>query len=166
MTDATLTQRTLILVKPDGVARGLSGEILRRIEAKGYTLVAAQLRTAATDLLEAHYAEHDGKPFFGPLVAFMNSGPLVAIVAEGQKVPQPLRPEPSAATSGATGDSTSSTTSCMARTHQSRPHARSPCGSRLSEPPRLTCFVARARAPGRRSFLWGATKVGACTSKR
>ena len=86
MTDASLTQRTLILVKPDGVARGLSGEILRRIEAKGYTLVAAELRTASTDLLEAHYAEHDGKPFFGPLVAFMNSGPLLAIVAEGQKV--------------------------------------------------------------------------------
>lgn len=86
MTNAPAPQRTLVLVKPDGVARGLTGEILRRIEAKGYTLVAMELRTASTQLLEEHYAEHAGRPFFAPLVEFMSSGPVVAIVAEGHQV--------------------------------------------------------------------------------
>lgn len=85
MTDAP-TQRTLILVKPDGVARGLAGEIVRRIEAKGYRLVAVELRTATPELLEAHYAEHVGKPFYAALVEFMTSGPVLAVVAEGQQV--------------------------------------------------------------------------------
>ena len=85
MTDAPATERTLILVKPDGVRRGLSGEILRRVEAKGYTLVAAHLRTADDDVLAAHYAEHEGKPFYGPLVEFMLSGPVLAVVIEGQR---------------------------------------------------------------------------------
>ncbi|HET9654176.1 MAG TPA: nucleoside-diphosphate kinase [Kineosporiaceae bacterium] len=80
------SERTLVLVKPDGVSRGLVGEVLRRIEAKGYTLVALQLRTAGRDLLERHYAEHAGKPFFGPLVDFMSSGPVVAVVVEGERV--------------------------------------------------------------------------------
>src|SRR6478736_5866228 len=79
-----MTERTLILVKPDGVARGLSGEILRRVEVKGYTLVAVELRTA-------HYAEHVGKPFYGPLVEFMLSGPTLAIVAEGDRVIEGFR---------------------------------------------------------------------------
>ena len=83
MTDA---QRSLVLVKPDGVRRGLSGEILRRIEAKGYTLAAVELRSATSEILAAHYAEHEGKPFYGPLVEFMKSGPVVAVVAEGQGV--------------------------------------------------------------------------------
>ena len=86
MTISSAVSRTLILVKPDGVRRGLSGEILRRIEAKGYTLVAVELKTADDALLAAHYAEHEGKPFFAPLVEFMKSGPLLAIVAEGQGV--------------------------------------------------------------------------------
>jgi nucleoside-diphosphate kinase len=86
-----MTERTLILVKPDGVKRGLSGQILARIEAKGYTLVAAELRTASADLLAAHYAEHVGKPFFGPLVEFMLSGPVLAIVAEGNRVIEGFR---------------------------------------------------------------------------
>ena len=77
MTDV---QRSLVLVKPDGVRRGLSGEILRRIEAKGYTLAAVELRTATPELLAAHYAEHEGKPFYGPLVEFMLSGPVLAVV--------------------------------------------------------------------------------------
>ena len=80
------TERTLVLVKPDGVRRGLTGEVLRRIEAKGYRLVAIELRTATRDLLEQHYAEHVGKPFYEPLVAFMSSGPVVAVVVEGERV--------------------------------------------------------------------------------
>ena len=84
-------QRTLVLVKPDGVSRGLAGEVLRRIEAKGYTLVAVELRTADDDLLHAHYAEHEGKPFFGPLVEFMRSGPMLAVVAEGHRVIEGFR---------------------------------------------------------------------------
>jgi nucleoside-diphosphate kinase len=80
------TERTLVLVKPDGVRRGLTGEVLRRIEAKGYRLVTLELRTASRDLLEQHYAEHVGKPFYQPLVEFMSSGPVVAAVVEGERV--------------------------------------------------------------------------------
>jgi nucleoside-diphosphate kinase len=88
MTDATTPapERTLVLVKPDGVRRGLSGEILRRIEAKGYTLTAVELKNATPDVLAQHYAEHEGKPFYAPLVEFMLSGPVLAVVAEGQGV--------------------------------------------------------------------------------
>ena len=85
MTEAPAPQRSLVLVKPDGVARGLTGEILRRIESKGYRLVALELRVANRELLEEHYAEHAGKPFFEPLVEFMSSGPLVALVIEGHQ---------------------------------------------------------------------------------
>ncbi len=83
--------RTLVLVKPDAVRRGLTGEVLRRIEAKGYTLVAVELRTADEALLTEHYAEHVGKPFFEPLVAFMSSGPVLAAVVEGQRVIEGFR---------------------------------------------------------------------------
>ena len=86
-----MSERTLILVKPDGVARGLSGEILRRIEAKGYRLVAVELRQADEDLLARHYEEHVGKPFYGPLVEFMLSGPTLAVVAEGERVIEGFR---------------------------------------------------------------------------
>jgi nucleoside-diphosphate kinase len=79
------TERSLVLVKPDGVRRGLVGEVLRRIEAKGYTLVAAQLRTVGRDLLATHYAEHEGKPFYEPLVEFMSSGPVLAVVISGER---------------------------------------------------------------------------------
>ncbi|WP_199423852.1 nucleoside-diphosphate kinase [Actinotalea solisilvae] len=84
-------ERTLVIVKPDGVRRGLVGEVLRRVEAKGYTLVAAELRTADAALLGAHYAEHEGKPFFGPLVDFMGSGPVLAAVVEGHRVIEGFR---------------------------------------------------------------------------
>ena len=84
-------QRTLVLVKPDGVRRGLTGEIVRRIEAKGYTLAALELRSATPELLAAHYAEHEGKPFYAPLVEFMLSGPVVAMVVEGQRVIEGFR---------------------------------------------------------------------------
>ena len=78
-------ERTLVLVKPDGVRRGLTGEVIRRIEAKGYRLVRLELRSATTELLAAHYAEHEGKPFYDPLVEFMLSGPVAAMVIEGQR---------------------------------------------------------------------------------
>ena len=80
-----MTQRTLVLVKPDGVRRGLTGEVIRRIEAKGYRLVALELRPATRDLLAEHYAEHEGKPFYEPLVEFMLSGPVAAMVVEGER---------------------------------------------------------------------------------
>jgi len=86
-----MTERTLILVKPDGVARGLSGEVLRRVEAKGYRLVAVHMRTATPELLAEHYAEHVGKPFYEPLVEFMLSGPTLAVVAEGERVIEGFR---------------------------------------------------------------------------
>ena len=78
-------ERTLVLIKPDGVRRGLTGEVVRRIEAKGYGLVRLELRSATPELLAEHYAEHHGKPFYEPLVEFMLSGPVVALVAEGQR---------------------------------------------------------------------------------
>lgn len=84
-------EQTLILVKPDGVSRGLVGEIMARIEAKGYVIADLKMMQADRDLLERHYAEHQGKPFFEPLVEFMLSGPIVAIIAEGQRVIEGFR---------------------------------------------------------------------------
>ena len=84
-------EETLILVKPDGVARGLTGEILRRIEAKGYGIADLRMLTASRELLEAHYEEHQGKPFFEPLVEFMMSGPVVAVRATGNRVIEGFR---------------------------------------------------------------------------
>jgi nucleoside-diphosphate kinase len=88
---APAVERTLVLVKPDGVARGLVGEVIHRIEAKGYRLATVELRTATRELLAEHYAEHAGKPFYEPLVEFMLSGPVVALVAEGQRVIEGFR---------------------------------------------------------------------------
>ncbi len=84
-------QRTLVLVKPDGVRRGTIGEVLRRIETKGYALVALELRVASRELLEEHYAEHAGKSFLPGLLDFMASGPLVAAVVEGHGVVEGFR---------------------------------------------------------------------------
>jgi len=84
-------EKTLILVKPDGVARGLVGEVIARIEAKGYAISALRMLQADRALLEKHYAEHQGKPFFEPLVEFMMSGPIVAMVAEGNRVIEGFR---------------------------------------------------------------------------
>jgi nucleoside-diphosphate kinase len=81
----TQTERSLVLVKPDGFARGLSGEVLRRIEAKGYTLVALSIFTPDRARLAKHYAEHEGKPFYEPLMEFMSSGQVTAAVIEGQR---------------------------------------------------------------------------------
>jgi nucleoside-diphosphate kinase len=85
VTETPTAQRSLVLVKPDGVRRRLTGEVLRRIEAKGYDLVALEVRTADRDVLERHYAEHEGKPFYEPLLEFMSSGPVVAAVVEGER---------------------------------------------------------------------------------
>ena len=85
------TERTLVLVKPDGVARGLTGQVLARIEAKGYRLADLRLLRAERAQLEQHYAEHQGKPFFEPLVEFMLSGPVVAAVVEGDRVIEGFR---------------------------------------------------------------------------
>ena len=79
-------ERTLILAKPDAVARGLDGEILARFERRGATLRAAQLVVASRELGESHYAEHREKPFFGELVEFITSGPTLAVVLEGEGV--------------------------------------------------------------------------------
>lgn len=84
-------QRTLVLIKPDGVQRGLVGQILARIEAKGYTLSAVELCTADDAVLAQHYAEHEGKPFYAPLVEFMKSGPVLAAIAEGHRVIEGFR---------------------------------------------------------------------------
>lgn len=78
-------ERTLILVKPDAFAAGLSGEILARFERKGLAPIALRLMTVDRELAEAHYAEHEGKPFFEELVSFITSGPLVAMVLEGPR---------------------------------------------------------------------------------
>jgi len=81
-----MTERTLVLIKPDGVARGLVGEVLARIERKGFVIVALELRTIPVEIAEAHYAEHADKPFFKDLVAFITGGPLVAAVVEGTSI--------------------------------------------------------------------------------
>jgi nucleoside-diphosphate kinase len=78
-----MSEQTLVLCKPDAVARGLVGEIVRRIEAKGLTLGALELRRLDEATARKHYAEHEGKPFFGDLVSFITGGPLVAMIVEG-----------------------------------------------------------------------------------
>ena len=88
---APTAERTLVLVKPDGVARGLVGEVVSRLEAKGLRLVAAELRTLTTDVAETHYAEHRERPFFASLVEFITSGPLMALVVEGPRAIEAFR---------------------------------------------------------------------------
>ena len=86
-----MTESTLVLVKPDGVARNLIGEIIGRSEAKGYVVAEIKTLTASRELLVAHYAEHEGKPFFEPLVEFMGSGRVVAMRVEGNRVIEGFR---------------------------------------------------------------------------
>ena len=83
--------RTLILVKPDGFARRLTGEIIARFERKGLRIAALKQMTLDEDTAKRHYAEHDGKPFFGELVDFITSGPLVAMVLEGYEAVKAAR---------------------------------------------------------------------------
>jgi nucleoside-diphosphate kinase len=84
-------ERTLILVKPDAFARNLSGEIIARFERKGLRLAALKQMTMTTELAEQHYAEHAEKPFFGELTSFITSGPLVAMVLEGDRAIEAAR---------------------------------------------------------------------------
>lgn len=84
-------EKTLILVKPDGVERNLIGEILRRIEAKGYEITALKMVTATKDQLAAHYRDHVEKPFFPSLVEYMSSGPVVAAIVHGDRVIEGVR---------------------------------------------------------------------------
>jgi len=84
-------ERTLLLIKPDGVERRLVGEILGRVERKGLTIAALELRTVSEKLAKSHYAEHDGKPFFGSLVEFITSSPLVAAIIEGPRAIAAIR---------------------------------------------------------------------------
>ncbi len=84
-------ERTLILVKPDGVRRGLVGEVISRIETKGYVITSMRMLNADRPILEKHYEEHNGKPFFEPLLEFMSSGPIVAMIAEGERVIEGFR---------------------------------------------------------------------------
>jgi nucleoside-diphosphate kinase len=86
-----VSERTLILIKPDGVRRGLIGEVIGRIERKGLRLIAMELRTITRETARTHYAEHDGKPFYEGLVDFITSGPLIALVAEGPRVIEAFR---------------------------------------------------------------------------
>jgi nucleoside-diphosphate kinase len=93
----TTGERTLVLLKPDAVRRGLVGEILGRFEAKGLTIVAMEHRTISASIADAHYAEHVDKDFYPPLRDFVTSGPLVAVVLEGDSAIEVVR-----ATNGAT----------------------------------------------------------------
>ncbi|MFD6184080.1 nucleoside-diphosphate kinase [Streptomyces goshikiensis] len=87
-----MTQRTLVILKPDAVRRGLIGEIIGRIERKaGWTVPAMELRTLDQETLETHYGEHQGKPFYEPLMGFMASGPVVVLVVEGERVIEGVR---------------------------------------------------------------------------
>jgi nucleoside-diphosphate kinase len=85
------SEKTLILIKPDGVRRGLVGEVISRVEQKGYSVTALRMLHADRALLEKHYAEHNGKPFYEPLIEFMTSGPIVAMIAEGNRVIEGFR---------------------------------------------------------------------------
>jgi len=84
-------ERTLILVKPDGVRRRLIGEVIARIERKGLEITALELRTLDSGTAKQHYGEHEGKPFFDELVSFINGGPLVAMVVEGEQAVTAMR---------------------------------------------------------------------------
>jgi nucleoside-diphosphate kinase len=86
-----VSERTLVLVKPDGVRRGLVGDVIARIERKGLKLVALDMRTIDRETAEAHYGEHRDKPFFGSLVDFITGGPLVAMVVEGPRAVEAFR---------------------------------------------------------------------------
>ena len=84
-------QRTLVLVKPDGVSRGVVGDVISRLERKGLKLVALELRTLDRETAETHYGEHRERPFFGSLVEFITSAPLVAMVVEGPRAIEAFR---------------------------------------------------------------------------
>lgn len=84
-------ETTLVLIKPDGVARGLVGQIINRIERKGYEITGIRLLSASAQQLAEHYGEHQGKPFYEPLLEFMSSGPIVALSVQGERVIEGFR---------------------------------------------------------------------------
>jgi nucleoside-diphosphate kinase len=84
-------ERTLVLVKPNGVARGLAGEVIARFERRGFQLTGARLLVVSRELAERHYAEHVGKPFFADLVSFITSGPVMAMVVQGPSAVRVVR---------------------------------------------------------------------------
>jgi nucleoside-diphosphate kinase len=86
-----MSERTLVLIKPDGVRRGLVGEVIARIERRGFAIRELQMRTLDTQTAQEHYAEHTDKPFFGELVSFITSGPLVAMSVEGTDAVRAIR---------------------------------------------------------------------------
>jgi nucleoside-diphosphate kinase len=86
-----VTERTLVLIKPDAVKRRLIGEVVSRIERKGLTVAALELRNVGDELARKHYAEHDGKPFFDSLLEFITSGPVVAAIVEGPRAVSAFR---------------------------------------------------------------------------
>ena len=86
-----MSERTLVLIKPDGVRRGLVGDVIARIERKGLIIRELQMRTLDEQTAQEHYAEHTDKPFFGELVAFITSGPLVAMAVEGPDAVKAVR---------------------------------------------------------------------------
>jgi nucleoside-diphosphate kinase len=86
-----MSERTLVLIKPDGVRRGLVGEVIARIERKGLAIRELQMRTLDTQTAQEHYAEHTDKPFFGELVSFITGGPLVALAVEGPDAVRAMR---------------------------------------------------------------------------
>ncbi len=86
-----MNERTLLLIKPDGVERRLVGEIVRRIERKGLTFAALELRRIDDELARRHYAEHEGKPFFAPLLEFITSGPVVVAIVQGPRAVAAVR---------------------------------------------------------------------------
>ena len=158
-------ERTLILVKPDAFARNLTGEIVARFERKGLRLAALKHMTMTRELAERHYAEHDGKPFFEELVAFITSGPLVAMVLEGEHAVKAARQvigatNPLEATRGrsaATSRSRSARTWSTAPIRMSRPRARSalffPELAETSGSVPVTGLILASRSPQRRAIL-------------
>jgi nucleoside-diphosphate kinase len=86
-----VSERTLVLVKPDGVRRGVVGDVISRLERKGLVIVALELRTLTRETAEEHYGEHRERPFFGELVEFITGGPLVALVVEGPRAIEAFR---------------------------------------------------------------------------
>jgi len=89
--NSQIPERTLILIKPDGVRRSLVGEVVCRIETKGYQILGLKMLTPTREILAKHYAEHEDKPFYEPLIEFMMSGPIVALIAEGNRVIEGFR---------------------------------------------------------------------------
>ena len=87
----SVTERTLMLIKPDGVQRGVVGDIIGRIERKGLSIVSLELKNVGDALARAHYAEHQDRPFFGSLLEFITSGPVIAAVLEGPRAVAALR---------------------------------------------------------------------------